>query len=214
MPAVNLRGPKVFRFIAIAVLALSSLAALAQTTLSTGSIQGTVTELSGAAVPGAKVTITNRFTGRVITVATTTAGAYASGALAPGTYRVRVEAQGFKTSELPLTIEAGVTASGNMKLQVGETKQVIEVSPPQVNTEQATIQAVLTSQQLESVPINGRNFFDLAQLEPGVQLQDGTSISPTKNGLSSASLTDASQEACAWKWMAWISATKKWVRPC
>ena len=186
--AVNLRGPKVLQLAPMALLVLSSVLASAQTTMSTGSIQGTVTELSGAAIPGAKVTITNRFTGRVITVTTTKAGAYASGALTPGTYRVRVEAQGFKTSELPLTVQAGVTASGNMKLQVGESKQVVEVTPPQLNTEQATIQTVLSSRELESVPINGRNFFDLAQVEPGVQLQDGTSISPTKNGLSSASL--------------------------
>ena len=186
--AVNLRGPKVLRSVRVAALVFLSAMAFAQTTMSTGSIQGTITELSGAAIPGAKVTITNRFTGRVITVITTTAGAYASGALMPGTYRVRVEAQGFKTSELPLTIQTGVTAPGNMKLQVGEPKQVVEVSPPQLNTEQATIQTVLTSRELESVPINGRNFFDLAQVEPGVQLQDGTSVGPTKNGLSSVSL--------------------------
>ena len=186
--AVSLCGLKVLRSAPMAVLVFSSVVAFAQTTMSTGSIQGTVTDLSGAAVPGAKVTITNRFTGRVITVATTATGTYASGALMPGTYRVRVEAQGFKTSELPLTIALGVTASGNMKLQVGDTKQVVEVSPLQVNTEQATIQGVLNNQQIESVPVNGRNFFDLAQLEPGVQLQDGNSIGATKNGLSSASL--------------------------
>jgi hypothetical protein len=182
---VNLRGPKV---LAIAVLALSSLGALAQTTLSTGSIQATVTELSGAPVPGAKVTITNRTTGGTINVRTTSAGIYASGALTPGTYKVRVEAQGFKSSELVLTIRVGVTASGNMKLQVGETKQVVEVSAPQLNSEQAAVQAVLTDRQLENVPISGRNFLDLAQLEPGVQLQDGNNLGAAKNGFAALSL--------------------------
>ena len=186
--AVNLRGPKILRSMAIAILAFPGLAALAQTTLSTGSIQGTVMELSGAAVPGAKVSITNRTTGGMIQVATTPAGIYASGALMPGTYKVRVEAQGFKTSELALTVEAGVTAAGNMKLQVGDAKQVVEVLPPQLNTEQATVQGVFRQRQLENVLISGRNFFDLAQLEPGVQLQDGQNLGPTKNGFSAASL--------------------------
>jgi hypothetical protein len=173
----------------LAVLIASSIAAYAQTTISTGSIQGTVTDQSGALVAGAKVTITNKATSRVINVATTSAGAYASGALTPGDYVVRVEAKGFKTSEAPLTVQVGVTSSGNIKLQVGEATQVVEVqaSEVQVNTEQATVQGVLTTQQIENLPINGRNFLDLAQLEPGVQIQDGGNFDPTKNGFSSIS---------------------------
>jgi carboxypeptidase family protein len=173
----------------LAVLIASSIAAYAQTTISTGSIQGTVTDQSGALVAGAKVTITNKATGRVINVATTSAGAYTSGALTPGDYVVRVEAKGFKTSEAPLTVQVGVTSSGNIKLQVGEATQVVEVqaSEVQVNTEQATVQGVLTTQQIENLPINGRNFLDLAQLEPGVQIQDGGNFDPTKNGFSSIS---------------------------
>ena len=173
----------------IAVLIASCITLFAQTTISTGSIQGTVTDQSGALVAGAKVTITNKATNRVINVATTSAGAYASGALTPGDYVVRVEAKGFKTSEEPLTVQVGVTSSGNIKLQVGEATQVVEVqaSEVQVNTEQATVQGVLTTQQIENLPINGRNFLDLAQLEPGVQIQDGGNFDPTKNGFSSIS---------------------------
>jgi hypothetical protein len=161
----------------------------AQTTISTGSIQGTVTDQSGAVVTGAKVSITNKSTGRVINVSTTSAGTYVSGALTPGNYTVRVEAQGFKTSELPVTVEVGVTAAGSFRLQVGQATQVVEVqaSDIQVNTEQATVQGVLTTQQIENLPINGRNFLDLAQLEPGVQIQDGGNFDPTKNGFSSIS---------------------------
>src|SRR5581483_10898076 len=114
---------------------------------------------------------------------------YASGALTPGNYSVHVEAQGFKTTELQTTVQVGVTASGNMKLQVGQAAQVIEVqgSEVQVNTQQATVEGVLTSQQIENLPINGRNFLDLAQLEPGVQIQEGSTFDPTKNGFSSIS---------------------------
>ena len=176
-----------FFMLLVGVLAASYLPA--QTTISTGSVQGTVTDQSGAMVSGAKVSITNKSTGRVINVSTTSAGTYASGALTPGTYIVRVEAQGFKTAELGVTVQVGVTASGNVKLQVGQASQVIEVqgSEIQVNTEQATVEGVLTSEQIENLPINGRNFLDLAQLEPGVQIQDGGNFDPTKNGFSSIS---------------------------
>ncbi len=168
---------------------LCSLASPAQTTISTGSIQGIVSDPSGAVVGGAKISISNKATGRVISAKTTSAGAYTSGALTPGDYTLRVEAQGFKTSEAALTVQVGVTASGNVKLQVGEATQVVEVQGAQVavNTQQATVQGVLTTQQIENLPINGRNFLDLAQLEPGVQIQDGGNFDPTKNGFSSIS---------------------------
>jgi Carboxypeptidase regulatory-like domain len=176
-------------FVVTALILACCVGLAAQTTISTGSIQGTIVDQSGAVVSGAKVTITNKSTGRVITVTTTSAGAYASGALTPGNFTVRVEAAGFKTSEMPVTVEVGVTAAGNMRLQVGQAAQVVEVqaSEIQVNTEQATVQGVLTSQQIENLPINGRNFLDLAQLEPGVQIQDGGNFDPTKNGFSSIS---------------------------
>ena len=171
------------------LLMLSGLPALAQTTISTGSIQGLVTDPTGAVVGDAKISIINKATGRVITIKSTSAGAYTSGALTPGDYMLRVERPGFKTSEEAVTVQVGVTAPGNVKLQVGEATQVVEVqsSAVTVNTQQATVQGVLTTEQIENLPINGRNFLDLAQLEPGVQIQDGGNFDPTKNGFSSIS---------------------------
>jgi Carboxypeptidase regulatory-like domain len=179
----------VISILTIALIAGCGINLLAQTTISTGSIQGTVTDPSGAVLGGAKVSITQKSTGRVLSAITTSAGAYASGALTPGEYLVRIEAKGFKTSELPLTVEVGVTTVGNAKLQVGETSQVVEVegAAVQVNTEQATVQGVINTEQIENLPINGRNFLDLAQLEPGVQIQDGGNFDPTKKGFSSIS---------------------------
>ncbi|MBZ5689627.1 MAG: carboxypeptidase regulatory-like domain-containing protein [Acidobacteriia bacterium] len=164
---------------------------LAQTTISTGSIVGTVTDPSGAVVSGAKVTITNKATGQVITTTTTSTGNYASGALTPGNYQVRIEGQGFKTTEFPATVQVNTTSSGNVKLELGQSAQVVEVQAAElaVNTEQATVQGVLTAEQIENLPINGRNFLDLAQLEPGVQIQDGGTFDPTKNGFSSVSFS-------------------------
>ena len=171
----------------ITLLAISPL--FAQTTISTGSIVGTVTDPSGALVSGAKVTITNKGTGQVVTTTTTSTGNYATGALIPGDYTIRVEGAGFKTTEMLVVVQVNTTASGNLKLNLGESSQVVEVQASEltVNTEQATVQGVITAQQIENLPINGRNFLDLAQLEPGVQIQDGGTFDPTKNGFSSVS---------------------------
>jgi hypothetical protein len=170
-----------------------SFTAFAQTTVSQGSIQGTVTDSSGAVVVGAKVSITNKANGQVSTTSTTTSGAYNSGGLIPGDYVVRVEAKGFKTSEVPVVVQVTVTASGNVKLEVGQGTEVVEVQATTnaVNTEQATVQGVLTADQIDRLPVDGRNFMDLAQLEPGVQIQDGQTFDPTKAGYSSISINGA-----------------------
>lgn len=161
----------------------------AQTTVSTGSIQGTIADPTGGAIAAARVTITGRATGQVIHTTTTSAGTYSSGALIPGDYVVRVEAPGFRALELQETVQVGVTTSGNGQMEVGSTAEVVEVQASAVNIEasQAIVQGVMTSQQIDNLPINGRNFLDLAQLEPGVQIQDGTNFDPTKVGYSSIS---------------------------
>jgi hypothetical protein len=162
---------------------------LAQTTVGTGSIVGTVSDPSTAVIAGARVAITNVATGQVIDLATNSAGAYNSGALVPGDYRVRASAEGFSTVEVSLTVLVGNTATANMILQLGSETQVIQVqdSAVRVNTEQPTIQGVLSAQQIENLPVNGRNFLDLAQLEPGVQIQDGSNLGFGKDGVSSIS---------------------------
>ncbi|HXZ14000.1 MAG TPA: carboxypeptidase regulatory-like domain-containing protein [Candidatus Sulfotelmatobacter sp.] len=176
-----------------AVLLFVSLAtpqsALGQATIATGSIQGTILDASGAAVPGAKITITNKDTGQISVAPVTSAGAYTSGAVVPGNYSVRAEAKGFKTIEEGVIVRVGVTSGVNLTLQVGTQSTVIEVAAETVavNTEQPSVQGVLTKEQIENLPINGHNFLDLAQLEPGVQIQDGGDFDPTKQGFSSIS---------------------------
>jgi hypothetical protein len=179
----------VLALIALSTLILSSVAGYAQTTLSTGSINGTVTDPSGAVVSGAKVTITSVETGQVQNLSSNAAGAFSSGQLEPGNYKVQVTAKGFSGTSETFNVQVGNTATFNAKLQVGQESTVIEVqgSTAQVNTEQATVQGVLTAEQVENLPVNGRNFLDLAQLEPGVQIQDGQNFDPTKAGYSSIS---------------------------
>ena len=175
--------------VALLFLAIASLIATAQTT-STGSIVGTVTDQSGAVVSGAKVTITNLGTNQTAIFTTTSSGLYDAGPLVPGRYKVNVEAKSLKAPELVLTVELGVLATANVRLdgEQGNKLPAVQRSIFTVNTEQATLQGVITAQQIENLPINGRNFLDLAQLAPGVQIEDGSGFDPTKNGFQSVSI--------------------------
>src|SRR5258708_8423279 len=189
----NLNSPRPgFRFSLLALVTLflvSSSLLLAQTTVSRGSMAGTVADPSGAVVGGAKIVISNTATGQTLDLTSNSAGAFSSGPLEPGNYKVQVSVKGFSSISQVVTVQVGNAATLNAKLQVGQESQVIEVqaSEVQVNTEQATVQGVLTSSQIENLPVNGRNFLDLAQLEPGVQIQDGQNFAPTKAGYSSSS---------------------------
>src|ERR1700719_1954268 len=160
-----------------------------QATVGTGSIQGTVLDPNGATVSAAKVTLKSKGTGRTSTLDVSSAGQFNSGPITPGSYILRVEASGFKTVEREYEIQIGQIASGNVTLELGSSSTVItvETNAVQVNTDQASVQGVLTQDQIENLPINGRNFLDLAQLEPGVQIQDGNNFDPTKVGFSSIS---------------------------
>lgn len=172
------------------LLSLLGVAAIAQTTLSHGSIQGTVTDQTNAVVPDAAITITSRTTGQIVNVRTSSAGTYNSGGLPVGDYEVRVQAKGFKTAALTVPVQITVTSSGNVKLEVGQETATVEVQAAAitVNTEQSTVQGVLSGEQIDNMPVNGRSFLDLAQLEPGVQMQDGGNFDPTKVGYNSLSI--------------------------
>jgi len=171
------------------LLLLSARHVMAQATVSTSSIQGTVTDPSGAALPGAKVTITNVATSAKRELITNAEGFYNSGSLIPGNYRARIEAKGFQATETEAVARVGNVTPLNIRLEVGSEKQTVnvEATAVTVNTEQASVQGVLTAQQIDQLPVNGRNFLDLAQLEPGVQIQDGTNFDPTKAGYESIS---------------------------
>ena len=161
----------------------------AQSTVATGSIQGTISDKSNAVIPNAKITITNKDTGENLVLTTTSTGVYNSGAIVPGNYAVRAEATGFKTTEQGVVVRVGQISGVNLTLEVGTANTVVEVTEQTVavNTEQPSVQGVLSKDQIENLPVNGRNFLDLAQLEPGVQIQDGADFDPTKVGFSSIS---------------------------
>jgi hypothetical protein len=174
-------------FLAVTFLLASSFSR-AQSTVSAGSIVGVVTDPSGAPIADAKVAITSKTTGAIVRIVTSSAGVYSSGTIQPGDYRVRVEAKGFNTTDQALLVQIGTTSDGDVKMQIGpEGPQVAVPLGTSVNVEQATVQGVLTEDLVERLPINGRDFIDLAQFEPGVQVQDGGTFDPSKNGISSIS---------------------------
>src|ERR1700735_1421603 len=164
--------------------------AFAQSTQSTGSIQGIVIDPQGAVVPDAKITVTSKATGQVSSVSISSSASFTTGQLNPGIYALRVEAPGFQTALITLQVQVGVVTTNNVTLVVGAATTVVEVTSEEtrVNTDQTTIQNVLSGDQIDNLPVNGRNFLDLAQMEPGVQMQDGTSFDPTKAGYSSVSI--------------------------
>ena len=134
-------------------------------------INGTVTDPSGALISGAKITATQPATGAQRTTQTSSAGLYSLSALAAGTYDVTVEAPGFKQAKfaaVPVSVGAVVTLDAH--LQVGAAQEVIDVSAdaPVVETTRTQTSTVVNQKAISDLPINGRNFLDFAVLTPGV----------------------------------------------
>ncbi len=155
-----------------------------------GSIQGSITDPSGGVLPGATVVIKGADTGFTKTLKTDSAGFYSVGPLNPGPYTIGVTLNGFQSLNVQTVVKTGTATSGNYKLTVGSSTETVQVNAGQlqVNTDQAGVSDVITRQQIESLPINGRNFLDIAQLQPGVILQSGATFDPTKAGYSAISV--------------------------
>ena len=156
-----------FCLISLVVL-LCALTAIAQ--IQNGQFAGSVTDPSGAAVPNAKITLTNAATGLSVVATSNATGAYQVAELPPGTYKVTIEAAGFKTySDSGVTLNAGSTTHVDAKMTLGQTREVVEVTgeASQVNTEEAKLATTISTTQIENLPLNGRNVYDLMQLAPG-----------------------------------------------
>ena len=136
-----------------------------------GSIVGTVKDSSGAVVAGAKVTVTDADRGTSFTTATNASGEYVAGPLKVGRYRVAVEKSGFKTTVVgPVELNVQERPSVDVVLRVGEIHEQVTVTSqgPQLETENSDLGQVVTSQRISTLPLNGRNYAQLAQLGTGV----------------------------------------------
>ncbi len=156
-----------FCLVVLSVVVLT-ISALAQ--VQNGQINGVVTDPSGAAISNAKVTVTNTATNYTVSSTTGEAGLYTAKELPVGTYKVTVEAPGFKTStNTDLSVNAGTIQRVDFKMQMGATREVVEVSGEvsAVNTEDSKLASTVTAAQVENLPLNGRNIYDLIQIAPG-----------------------------------------------
>ncbi len=158
----------------VCTLAALSFPVLAQAP--TGIITGTVTDESGALVPHAKITITNRATDFMRAALANAEGFYSAPALPAGDYQVRCEQPGFRTTVRAATVQAGTTTAVDLSLQVGGGSEVVSVkaSGAQINYDSHSIQGVIQQASIENLPLNGRSYMQLAKLEPGVTIASGS----------------------------------------
>ncbi len=135
-----------------------------------GSIDGTVTDESGAVVLGATVTVTNKATGLKRELASDMAGAFSAPSLPAGTYEVRSQMSGFRQLVRDAEVLTGSTTTVNLQMTVGAVTEVVNVAGTgaQIAYDSHTIDGVIQRAQIESLPLNGRSFLQLAFLEPGV----------------------------------------------
>ena len=156
-----------------------------------GSIAGTITDPTGSAVPNASILVTKPDSGYSKILTSDGAGFYSIGPLIPGSYTVKVTAPGFETLDVNTVVRTGTATSGTFKLTLGKSSETIEVNAGavQVNTDQIQVSDIITQNQIDTLPVNGRNFLDVAQIAPGVILQQGSTFDPTKTGYSAISVS-------------------------
>jgi hypothetical protein len=156
--------------LAAALLAVFTLGAAAQSSTA-GAIGGTVTDSSGALLPGTVVTVTSVDTGAVKTAKANANGEFHVDDLVPGTYTASFSADGFETTvENAITVTVGSLSSVTPKLKTGAIADKVEVTDenPLLHTQDSAISTTIDQTQIDNLPINGRRWSDFARLTPGV----------------------------------------------
>ncbi len=154
---------------AIALVANVSLPALAQNP--TGSIRGVVKDPQGAIVGNANISAKNTATGEIRKANTGQDGIYTISNLLPAQYEVTIEASGFKQITFPATVEVGSSVAGDVTLEVGGGSEIVDIAAggqATLEKESNQVAGVINKQKIDAMPLNGRNFLQLALLEPGV----------------------------------------------
>ena len=155
--------------VTVLICALATAVCLAQSP--TGTISGVVRDASGGTVAGAAITAVSRVTQQARTTSTGQRGEYSLPALSAGEYDITVEAPGFQRVSLTAIVEAGGTTRADCAMPIGEvtTSVTVAAASPQLRYESAAVTGLITQDTIAALPLNGRNFLDLAKLEPGVQ---------------------------------------------
>ena len=166
----------------LAILVLPPSAVQAQTFY--GTLAGTVTDASGGVMPGAAVTVTNIGTNDKRSAVTDAAGNYRFVNLVPANYRLDVEMPGFKhMTREPITVRVESAIRVDVALEVGAITEIVEVvsSSPLLQTETGALSSVVSGEQVQEMPLNGRNIMNLVALTPGVVPQGSTEGATTMN---------------------------------
>jgi len=157
-------------WVAVVVLSALVLANVCDAQSDTARLQGTVTDAQGGAIAGASVTVTNMGTGREASVMTNDSGLYNIAGLPPGKYHVEIRKQDFKTASADVTLEVSQVQEISLQLQPGSVATSVTVTSevPLVDTSTSSTGEVIQGRQITELPLNGRNFTQLALLTPGV----------------------------------------------
>ena len=169
---------KLFICVAVLIIALAPAARLQGQAVTTSQVSGVVKDPSGAAVPGATVTMTRTSTGASRTVTTSSNGTYIISNLSVGTYELKVTKAGFTTYLQPgIVLQVSVNPTINVTLQVGAvTQQVtVQANANMVETENTSVGQVVNSTQVQELPLNGRNVAQLIKLA-GATTNAGSSM--------------------------------------
>ena len=156
---------------ALMMSAATALTALGQQAVTSATIGGRVEDANGAALPGATVTATNTETNQSRTSTTDEEGRYRFSYLAVGTYQLKIEKAGFATLSRRLTLTIGQALDVPLALPVAgvaESVQVTDADVPLVETARTQLAETVVPKEIDSLPLNGRNYLDLAALTPGV----------------------------------------------
>jgi len=179
-----------YAFRVILCVAFAFSVALAQEPI--GSIEGTVTDPQNSVVQNASVTVRNTATNLTRTATSAENGTYRISQLPPGTYEVKVSGTNFKTSVVSdVVVAVGQTLPLDVHLEIGvpdETVTVVGGGEAQIDRTDNTVSGVVNTRQIQNLPLNGRNFLDLAQLQPGVETVQGGSFDPTKANYTGISI--------------------------
>ena len=154
-----------------------------------GSITGTVTDTTGAVVPGALVNLVNSDVGLSLKNTTNGAGAYTFSPVRIGHYTISVTAKGFaKTTQQNITVNVAQRLQVNVELKLGAESETVEVTtaPPTLQTDGASVGQVMTERSVNNLPLNGRNFTFLAQLGAGTQTPQADTRGNAASGAFSA----------------------------
>lgn len=144
-------------------------------------IAGTIADSTGAVIAGAQVTIKNTANGFSRELIANDSGYYSAPNLSPGPYTVTVLAQGFKSEvRSAITVNVGSDIEVNSTLEIGDARESVDVhgEPPAVETSNATLRAIVNGRTVRELPLNARDWTQLAALEPGVA-QIRTQTAPT-----------------------------------